>query len=116
MAREERLVGLSASSSQDGALYTIGASYNGSTTVSKTVSVGSIPPAPATEKPQHRLWFFCGSVWGGGEVTGSMTKRVSEVASSLVDFRASAGHLAPKATDSLAPAKKTPAALLVFLF
>ncbi len=27
----------------------LGASYNGSTTVSKTVSVGSIPPAPATE-------------------------------------------------------------------
>ncbi len=30
-----------------------GASYNGSTTVSKTVSVGSIPPAPAIEKS----WF-----------------------------------------------------------
>lgn len=35
-----------------------GASYNGSTTVSKTVSVGSIPPAPATKNSAERLDFL----------------------------------------------------------
>ena len=32
-----------------------GASYNGSTTVSKTVSVGSIPPAPATRNTHQPM-------------------------------------------------------------
>ncbi len=37
---------------------TIGASYNGSTTVSKTVCVGSIPPAPAKKYPLY-VDIFC---------------------------------------------------------
>ena len=39
-------------------IHQIGASYNGSTTVSKTVSVGSIPPAPARQKTRDTFPCF----------------------------------------------------------